>query len=75
MWNGGILYNVVSDPGDFDGDGDIDFGDFVILADCLGGPDETTPPSGCHVNADLDADGDVDMADSAWLQQLATGTR
>lgn len=58
-------------PGDLNSDGVIDFGDFTILADCLGGPDVAPTPE-C-ARADLTGDGDVDLADCAEFQRLFTG--
>ncbi|MCH7813387.1 MAG: hypothetical protein IID40_05135, partial [Planctomycetes bacterium] len=62
---------------DFDVDGDVDLDDYRILADCLNGPDVTTPPSDCDpadfANADLDVDLDVDLQDSAIFSQSFTG--
>lgn len=60
-------------PADLDGDGDMDIDDFTILADCMAGPDVTTPPSGCDpvdfANAGFDADDDVDLADFVTFQK------
>jgi hypothetical protein len=58
-------------PGDIDGDGDVDLGDFEILALCLGGPGVVEAPVGCtpadFAASDLDADGDADLADFAFI--------
>jgi subtilisin family serine protease len=52
-------------PGDFDGDGDVDDGDFALFVTCLNGPGQ--PPARCTLGltADLDRDGDLDLADVA----------
>jgi hypothetical protein len=56
-----------TEPGDLDGDCDVDAADAQLLVSCMNGPDVTTPPAGCDpddfARADLDADGDVDLAD------------
>ncbi|MCP4246695.1 MAG: hypothetical protein GY778_06570 [bacterium] len=55
------------DPGDFDGDGDVDLDDHAVFADCLSGPDVSTPPPGCTQEefdlADMQGDNDVDLFD------------
>ena len=60
-------------PGDVDGDGDADLNDYAVFAECLAGPDETTPPGGCTQEqfdkTDLDADDDVDLGDFAVFQR------
>lgn len=53
-------------PGDCDGDGDVDFTDFVAFADCMNGP-EGGLGYGCAC-ADFDLDSDVDLADFARIQ-------
>ena len=58
-------------PGDMDGDGDVDWDDYVAFEACLTGAD-TTPPAGCEA-ADLDFDGDVDLEDFAVFQQIFEG--
>jgi hypothetical protein len=55
-------------PGDLNGDDQVNWNDFVSLADCLAGPGSAWPP-GC-VSADLDCDGDVDLPDFAGFQIL-----
>ena len=63
---------VLPEPGDLDGDGDVDLDDFNIFAGCMTGPDVPTT-SGCEP-ADLHADGDVDLADFAVFQMAFTGS-
>jgi hypothetical protein len=55
-------------PGDCDGDGYVDFDDFVALSGCLDGPD-IPAGAGCAC-ADLNGDDDIDLAD-VWSFQLA----
>ncbi len=54
--------------GDFDGDGDVDLADLAVMVTCLGGPEASSPPSGCAPDqfaaADLELDGDVDLLDA-----------
>jgi len=70
------LYEGAFSPGDLDVDGDVDLDDFSLLAPCLAGPNETTPPGGCgpqqFESADLDSDNDVDMDDFTQFQALFT---
>ena len=65
--------------GDLDGDGDVDLDDVGVFADCLAGPEVSTPPGECTQEqfdvADLDADNDVDLADFAVFQRKFTGPR
>ncbi|MBN2563814.1 MAG: family 16 glycosylhydrolase [Phycisphaerae bacterium] len=53
-------------PGDIDGDGNVDLDDFDLLADCMTGPDVEVLP-GCY-EADLDRSTAVDLLDFAKLQ-------
>jgi len=68
---------VVTYAGDLDGDGDVDLPDYVGLADCLNGPNVSTPPPGCTAAefeaADLDFDDDVDLGDFAMFAGTFTG--
>ena len=65
-------------PGDLDGNGIVGAGDLDVFAECMAGPDVTTPPPGCDpeafARADLHADGDVDLHDFAVLTQLVGQT-
>jgi len=58
--------------GDLDGDGYVDNKDYAILADCMNGPDEPTPPRGCTQQqfelADIHTDNDVDIIDFAMFE-------
>ncbi|GJM24518.1 MAG: hypothetical protein DHS20C16_09330 [Phycisphaerae bacterium] len=64
---------------DFDGDGDIDLGDYEPFAACITGPcaaDSCEVPlyeSACCAIADLDFDNDVDVTDYDILQGAFTG--
>ena len=73
---GSITLQVLPD-GDFDGDGDVDLGDYEQFLACLNGPNVTTPPPSCSpeqfVRADLDGDGDCDLADAASFADRFTG--
>ena len=68
---------VLANPGDLDGDGDADLGDYALLAGCMNGPDVSVPPPGCDaanfMNADIDADSDVDLRDFAVFEAAFTG--
>ncbi|MCK4659826.1 MAG: hypothetical protein KAV82_09930 [Phycisphaerae bacterium] len=71
----GIGCTVV--PGDADGDGDVDLGDFALFPDCMAGPDVSVPAS-CLVPAsvfDFDEDGDVDLQDFGGFQGAFMGCR
>ncbi len=58
-------------PGDCDGNGVVDYQDFVDLIDCLTGPGGTLG-SGCGC-FDLQADESVDLADVLVFQQVFPG--
>lgn len=61
---------VVTVPGDFDLDGDIDLDDFAAMSGCMTGPDAAIDDE-CQV-LDLDGDGDVDLGDLAhWLESFS----
>ena len=59
-------YGVCRDM-DVDGNNFIDFGDFVILQDCLEGPGSMGPGASCEC-FDQDGDNDVDVADFTEFQ-------
>lgn len=51
--------------GDLNGDGQVDYADFLLFADCLHGPD--VPVDGACQAASADGDPDVDLRDCAAL--------
>ncbi len=58
---------------DFNGDGDIDLGDFANMQICYNGPNRApTLPASC-TQQDLDGDADVDLADFAIFQGCFNG--
>lgn len=63
-------------PGDINNDGNTNGEDFDLFADCMNGPDVSTPPPDCDpilfALADLEFDADVDVADFAFLQAAFT---
>ena len=67
---GGFWFGLV--PGDCDGDGDVDLGDFAELTACLEGPGGGLAQPECNC-FDLDANGDIDLFDFAEFQVLFTG--
>jgi len=65
-------------PGDLDGDGDVDFGDFSVLAGNLTGTVTPPEPPGTGgklpEEGDIDGDGDVDFTDFSTFAFNFTGT-
>jgi hypothetical protein len=57
---------------DFDGDSDVDVGDFARFQVCFSGANGTLPDPSC-AEADADADLDVDVADFAKFQLCFSG--
>lgn len=66
-----VIVIVRPDPGDLDGDGDVDQADFGRMQLCLSG-DGYAYPTGCD-DADLDGDGDVDHIDVFALESCLAG--
>ena len=56
-------------PGDGNGDGVVDLGDYALFADCMYGPDSPAP-TGCDP-FDFDHDTDVDLRDLKTFQSFA----
>ena len=61
-------------PGDIDGDGDVDFTDFSILAGNFTGTLEPSTGGKTPEQGDFDGDGDVDFVDFSILSGNFTGT-
>ena len=63
--------------GDYDGDGDVDGGDFFAFSGCMTGPAGGPLPSGCEAfdfpNTASGTDGFVDMADFDAFMRSTTG--
>ncbi len=64
---------------DFDGDLDVDRVDYARFAECVAGPDATTPPFACpaedFAQSDLDGDLDADLFDQALFQEAFTDSQ
>ena len=60
---------LITQRGDWTGDGQIDLADHAGLVGCLGGPGSAYGPGSC-CRLDFDADGDADLADFAELARL-----
>jgi hypothetical protein len=62
---------TIYQPGDCDGDGDVDQNDFGVIQSCQTGLDVPQPAPGCAC-ALMDTDSDVDTADlDLWMQCLS----
>jgi len=59
-----VSISLVSLPGDWDGDGDVDLADFTQFLACMTGPEGGALGPGCNA-FDFDADLDVDLIDAA----------
>ena len=59
-------------PGDFDGDADVDLGDFSYFQACFNGPNRSYALAECG-NADFDRDADTDLSDFAVFQGCFNG--
>jgi len=60
--------DLVTIPGDFDSDGNVDQGDLVIFEGCMTGPEIPQGNPDCQL-ADFDGDTDVDQEDFGIFQQ------
>jgi hypothetical protein len=68
-----VRITVLPVTADFDGDGDVDLGDFSLLQLCFNGPNRTPAlPASCGA-PDMDDDADVDLTDFAVLQSCFNG--
>ena len=67
----GYAKSQYAEPGDVDGDLDVDLADHALQTDCLTGPGGTRGAA-CEF-ADTDGDGDVDLFDIAENQTIFTG--
>lgn len=69
---------VTPQPGDFNGDGDVDEDDLDVFQSCATGPGIGGPPAGCSADdfskADFNSDEDVDQSDFAGFQRCYSGT-
>jgi len=73
-----LLTPVQGTPGDFNGDADVNLGDFAYFSSRITGPQDGSgsPLSGaaCAVSLDFDGDGDVDLEDFAVLGRFFSGS-
>jgi hypothetical protein len=67
-----VTSTPVDIPGDFDGDGDVDFLDVAWFEGCGTGPGIQNSDPNCD-DADLDGDTDVDLSDFGLLQRCLSG--
>ncbi len=74
----GVITFVVPPRGDLNSDGLVNHSDLALFAQCVNGPDVSTPPPGCDpvlfAASDLNDDSDVDLADFATFQSLPGGS-
>ena len=66
---------IIDLTADLNDDGTFDAADMALIADCINGPGNPTPPAGCSMAAftaaDKNQDVDVDLDDyAAWLTAL-----
>ena len=67
-----VSLNVTHKPADYDGDNDVDQGDFGVFQACFTGPGNPISTPRC-AEADFDDDNDVDQDDFGWFQQCMSG--
>ena len=74
----GVITFVVPPLGDLNSDGVVNHSDLALFAQCVNGPDVSTPPPGVapvlFAASDLNDDSDVDLADFAAFQVLTSGS-
>jgi hypothetical protein len=63
---------LVSVPGDYDDDEDVDLADFAAFQNCFAGSGNPFEPLECGL-ADIDADADVDFEDFRRFERAVTG--
>ena len=66
---GGLFVATIPEPGDFDGDGDVDLADYLVMQQGFSGSGVPTP----DLRTDLDGDGDNDLTDLILFQSAFTG--
>lgn len=67
-----VSLNITHKPADYDGDNDVDQGDFGVFQACFTGPGNPIATPRC-AEADFDDDSDVDQDDFGWFQQCISG--
>jgi hypothetical protein len=70
--NASLTVNPLTQPGDFDHDGDVDLDDFAVLQECLG----VTNPAGdpTCAPADLSGDNAIDYTDVIKFEGCMSGS-
>ena len=67
-----VIPTCTAHPADFDGDCDVDQGDYLIFESCATGPGFGPVETSC-VGADFDHDNDVDQTDFGVFQRCFSG--